>query len=133
MRDCKLCLLTKEDGAFYASNRSACKDCVKTRVRKYRETNIESVREYDRRRFHEDPERKQYSYTRSKAYRLKEPVKYRAHSAVSNAVRDGRLTKLPCEVCGSSFAEAHHDDYTKPLDVRWLCKVHHERWHHTHG
>lgn len=37
--------------------------------------------------------------------------------------------KQPCEVCGAEKSEAHHDDYTKPLSVRWLCRSHH-RLHH---
>jgi hypothetical protein len=52
------------------------------------------------------------------------PEKRAAHIAVGNAVRDGRLVKLPCEVCGAK-AQAHHDDYSKPLEVRWLCPPHH--------
>lgn len=51
------------------------------------------------------------------------PEKYRAHNAVSNAVRDGYLVRpLFCEECGSGVRiQAHHDDYSKPLEVRWLC------------
>lgn len=55
--------------------------------------------------------------------------KYHAHYAVAAAVKDGRLTRLPCEVCGAQPAEAHHDDYLKPLDVRWLCSAHHHGFH----
>lgn len=42
------------------------------------------------------------------------------------AIRLGILVCRPCEVCGKTKVEAHHDDYDKPLDVRWLCKDHHE-------
>jgi hypothetical protein len=41
----------------------------------------------------------------------------------------GRLIRQPCEVCGEKKVEAHHDDYDKPLDVRWLCKAHHTDVH----
>jgi hypothetical protein len=41
------------------------------------------------------------------------------------AVRAGKLTRQPCERCGDPKADAHHEDYSKPLDVRWLCRKHH--------
>lgn len=48
----------------------------------------------------------------------------------AEAVRDGRLTKKPCEVCGTEEkVEAHHEDYSKPLDVMWLCFKHHRERH----
>ena len=37
----------------------------------------------------------------------------------------GKLIARPCQVCGSSEVEAHHDNYDKPLDVKWLCRRHH--------
>jgi hypothetical protein len=47
-----------------------------------------------------------------------------------NAICSGLLIKKPCEVCGvNEKVEAHHDDYTKPLEVRWLCKAHHQEHH----
>lgn len=52
-----------------------------------------------------------------------------AHSLVYSAIKCGRLSKQPCEVCGAEPAEAHHDDYNKPLKVRWLCKQCHSEWH----
>jgi hypothetical protein len=34
----------------------------------------------------------------------------------------GKLTPEPCESCGSEEAEKHHEDYSQPLEVRWLCR-----------
>lgn len=52
----------------------------------------------------------------------------KARSDLNHYMRDKKLERQPCEVCGQK-AEAHHDDYDKPLDVRWLCFNHH-RAHH---
>ncbi|MCK5605415.1 hypothetical protein KAR91_26220 [Candidatus Pacearchaeota archaeon] len=53
-----------------------------------------------------------------------------ASNAVNNAVRDGRLKKLPCSVCGKAKGvEGHHEDYSKPLEVNWLCMKHHNKLH----
>lgn len=52
----------------------------------------------------------------------------KARSDLNHHMRDKGLERQPCEVCGTK-AEAHHDDYDKPLDVRWLCFKHH-RAHH---
>lgn len=46
-----------------------------------------------------------------------------------NAIRDGKLTPMPCEVCGKQKAQGHHEDYSKPLDVIWLCTRHHQDRH----
>lgn len=54
---------------------------------------------------------------------------HRARRAVRTAIEAGRLERQPCEVCGIGPAHAHHDDYRKPLDVRWLCPTHHREHH----
>lgn len=43
--------------------------------------------------------------------------------------KKGEIEVKPCEVCGAAHAEKHHDDYSKPKDVRWLCRPHHLQWH----
>lgn len=63
------------------------------------------------------------------AYREMFPEKHKAHKAVETALLFGRLVKQPCEVCGNKKSQAHHDDYSKRLDVRWLCPSHHNELH----
>jgi len=53
------------------------------------------------------------------------PQKYQARQEVLKALRKGIITKKSCEICGAIKVEAHHDDYGKPLKVRWLCPKHH--------
>lgn len=65
------------------------------------------------------------SYTKSPELRVHHKARWLVHRALEN----GTLSRRPCEVCGASPAEAHHDDYTKPLAVRWLCHRHHVEHH----
>lgn len=56
-----------------------------------------------------------------------------AANRVATAIRTGMLKRQPCEACGKKRVVAHHDDYSKPLDVRWLCKGCHKRHHNKFG
>jgi len=145
---CRRCDTEKPISEFYAHERmldghlNICKTCVKFRVKKHRSEN-DSVREYDKWRYWNDPNRMEYSkkqrkkwyeqnkekaFETAKKYIEKNPEKRKAHIMVNNAVRDGRLVRQGCEVCGEK-SHAHHDDYSKPLEVRWLCATHHMRLH----
>lgn len=55
-------------------------------------------------------------------------VKIRARARAKMAVRRGTIEKKPCEVCGAD-AEMHHQDYSKPLEITWLCPEHHRQRH----
>lgn len=61
-------------------------------------------------------------------YRARYPEKNRAHNMVHMAQRAGRVVRQGCEICGSP-AEAHHENYARPLDVKWLCRRHHQEHH----
>jgi ribosomal protein S27AE len=105
-----------------------CKDCTRKDAKENRGKNIDYYRAYDRARGN----RQSPEY--NKEYRKRFPLKYKAHVVTGNAVRDGKLVKQPCEVCGASdLVAAHHDDYAKPLEVRWLCYPHHAQWHAENG
>jgi hypothetical protein len=63
------------------------------------------------------------TYRRVNHWRFKNLGRARAQSAVANAVRDHDLERKPCEICGTDFRVcAFHDDYSKPLKVRWRCR-----------
>lgn len=104
-----------------------CKDCTKRRVRRRARTNP-SVQEYDRERA-KRPNVKSRISRNSDTWNRKNPEAYKAHYLVGNAVRDKRLIKEPCLFCGCDKVHAHHRDYSKPLDVIWLCPKCHHRLH----
>lgn len=56
-------------------------------------------------------------------------IKRIAHLAVKRAIARGVMQRKPCEVCAATPAEAHHSDYSKPLEVQWLCTTHHNERH----
>lgn len=65
-----------------------------------------------------------------RAWMARNPEKVKAICAANNALRDGRLTRKPCEVCGAARSvHKHHEDYSKPLEVRWLCSKCHREIH----
>jgi hypothetical protein len=126
---CRKCKQPKTPNDFYEGVKSRCKECHKTAVAaRYRETGGRV--EYEKER-EKSPERKEFKKRALQDHRAKNPLKYKARTAVGNAVRDGRLIKGPCEVCGTTKrVQAHHHDYSKPLDVRWLCFQHHREDEH---
>lgn len=49
-----------------------------------------------------------------------------ARSYLHIYVKRGMVKKRPCLICRDVNVEAHHEDYTRPLHVVWLCKSHHQ-------
>ena len=89
-------------------------------------TSRERQREYAKKYYQEHKEKKN---RQSREQYLKRPLEHNARSIVRYAIYTGKIVKQPCEICGVEPAEAHHDDYNKPLEVRWLCSSHHKEWH----
>lgn len=137
MKVCSSCGSSKPLSEFYKwklgkdGYRASCKSCTNKQnksssaknpeaalraKRKYKKVNVESVR------------------AQTQNYRDSNPIKREAHVAVQLALRNGTLGRKDCECCGAtSGVVAHHDDYSKPLDVRWLCNLHHKQWHNANG
>lgn len=88
---------------------------------------VELTRARDRERWHRDKEKRRKLIEK---YVKRYPEKTKARAAVARAVRAGVLVKQPCAVCGfGGRVHAHHNDYSKPLEVRWLCQAHHTEVH----
>jgi hypothetical protein len=108
-----------------------CIDCTKHDVAANHAAHREERSAYEAVRA-KDPHRrvKQSQYLRR--HRQRNPDKYKARTAVGNALRDGRLVRGPCRFCGTRVrVQAHHVDYSRPLEVLWECfKCHRE---HEHG
>lgn len=109
-KKCYKCKESKHNNQFYKNSskhdgyQSLCKACSRVR----------------------DKTRLPYLRRVVTAYYVKYPERGRAHTLVFNALKKGVLKKEECKVCGSKTnVEGHHKDYSKPLDVVWLCKVHH--------
>jgi len=69
------------------------------------------------------------NYKYKKLQKKRHPERVNARQRVYFALKNNRITKGVCEICGNEKVEAHHDDYSKPLEVRWLCRKHHIEFH----
>jgi hypothetical protein len=135
MKTCFKCNKEKQLNEFYKHHRMSdghlnkCKECTKSDSQKtyfkIQSTPELAIKERKRQRLKEQKRRiegKVKKYPR-KASRSK------ASDAVWNAITSGSIIKKPCQICGNTQVHAHHEDYSKPLDVTWLCIRHHNDRH----
>jgi hypothetical protein len=119
LKRCVNCGQLKPRGDFWRNCRasdglaSGCKSCIRAYKQEY----------------YKSEAGKATRQRSSETYAKKSPAHNRARSIVSAAKSSGRIFAGPCEVCGAERTHAHHDDYNKPLEVRWLCPMHHKEWH----
>lgn len=105
-----------------------CKACTKVDVQENYRRNVEYYRAYDKERT-QRPERRANKSRYAATYLRLHPERLRAHGRVKYEIERGRMVRKPCEMCGSPETEAHHPDYSKPLEVAWLCLRHHREVH----
>jgi hypothetical protein len=127
---CRQCDELKPLAEFYhyanGSPLHVCKNCHKDRMKLNRLTRVQE-RERQRAKTTEISERLRRNVSR---WRQRYPEGYRAHNAANNAVRVGKLTRQPCQICATTTnVHKHHRDYSRPLEVIWLCARCHSRAH----
>ena len=112
------------DGHF-----NKCKECTKKDV-KHHYYNVPGVAERYRAKQRAKKRGTNKDLTYQREYRKRNKVKTAAQQLVSRKLTNPGA----CEECESTRRiEGHHDDYSKPLDVRWLCAVCHKQWHAANG
>jgi predicted ABC-class ATPase len=131
MKRCFKCNREKPITEFYKHSGMAdghlgkCKDCTKADMAKDYIIHRDRIVAYEKTRT-KDPNRRKKRIVYQREMRLREVEKYKARQIAGNAVRNGRLIKKPCSVKGcNNKSQMHHDDYSKPLKITWLCRKHH--------
>lgn len=132
-KTCFKCLSVKPISEYYSHKQMAdghlnkCKDCTKNDSwkRRHLSGSREKVLAYDR-----DRGNRQTSEYRQE-FRSRKPVESKARHTLGNAVRDGKVNRPErCEHCHQKgVMHGHHYDYSKPLDVVWLCPACHRQLH----
>jgi hypothetical protein len=130
LKKCFKCGETKPLDEFYRhkmmtdGHLGKCKECTKADVHANYINNPDKRREYESTRRKTDS-RKAKRLVYAKTSMARYPERAKARQASNNATRDGKLIPMPCAVCGDPMVQGHHEDYSKPLEVTWLCFKHH--------
>ena len=138
---CKSCQTEKDESEFYVSDKHHCKACKREQSKNNRLKNAEYYKEYDRNRPNkkervqmcklykdrlrkDNPEKYDEVYHGiRKRYRKNHAEENKAQNKLNEALRAGKIVRPnKCVVCQKECKpQAHHYDYSKPLDVMWLC------------
>lgn len=136
MKFCNTCSAEKGDSDFHKRKASIdglaarCKSCQ----REYDNKRLRDPKRMEMRRDYQRTEKGKDAHNKAtKKWVEKNEIKRACHILIGNALRDGRLTRGRCEICGAHDVNGHHDDYAYPMKVRWLCDTHHNEWHRING
>lgn len=148
MKKCLKCKCEYQIGFFYKVGKyynSYCKKCLvkenyKNVFKRFGTNNLRKtpyakhLREVDKKwqakRRKENPVWKSED---SKEYNKNNPEKAIAYKEFHSAIRKGILKKEKCRDCERIDVHGHHPDYLKPLEVIWLCPIHHKLEHQKIG
>lgn len=131
IRKCKVCnVILNSENTYKRPAALLCKKHYNEyNLQRLRKNGYKAMKEYDSKR-NKTPERKKQFRETAKKMSLKYPEKQRARLLTAYAVRIGTLIKKPCIICGELKVEAHHEDYTKPMEIIWFCRKHHSIHHY---
>ncbi len=95
--------------------------------REYREKNRKKIREYNKE--YNKIWRKNNGYHNEYKWIKNNKTKVNAEKILEYAITKGKIERKPCAICGEKKTHAHHPNYSKPLEVIFLCPVHHKEIH----
>jgi len=133
-KKCRRCLTEKRLDDFYGWKPSVCKDCHRKNDKERYEKRKKYFSKYKAKWYSIPKNQKRHSLI-SRKYAItwlkKHPKERKAYSQFHYALYSGKLYKpKQCSQCGErKKIEAHHPDYTKPLEVIWLCRSCHKILH----
>jgi ribosomal protein S27AE len=119
---CRHCSKPFEPKAWHVTSRDyRCLPCKRERQNALNASKGEALRHESRAAY----QRRKSYYAAYWAAKSADPLhrqKRAARRKVATEIEAGRLSRGLCEACGAAKTDAHHHDYDKPLDVRWLCR-----------
>ena len=136
----KRCRKCGERGPFYKAKSSTdgmmsmCVSCHLAVVKKWSTSEHgKKMRDDSIKKHKSGPDgRKRQARTMAK-HRARNPEKAKARNAIASAISSGAMERpTRCSVNNSNChgeIQAHHEDYSRPLDVIWLCRFHHLEVH----
>ncbi|USL89278.1 homing endonuclease [Bacillus phage vB_BceH_LY2] len=101
--------------------------------KEWQRKNKDKLAQYQKKYFESDKGiQKRREATNRYRFKPENKIKEEARMLVKKAISEGELVRPDyCSKCGvEAYVECHHKDYTKPLEVDWLCKPCHEEEHH---
>jgi hypothetical protein len=150
MKTCKICQISKEikeypvEKKMKDGTRNICRNCTRINHKIFRTKHIEAIRQKDRnnnstgwriesqKKYLKTDKGKKSRYNANQKYKEKNKHKIFAQQVAFRAYKKGLIKQRPCQLCGSlDNIQMHHEDYSQPLIVVWLCTQHHKDQHPT--
>lgn len=107
--------------------RWACSVCEKINDKSYRNWS------FDEQRLYMEKFKRKYNGERdnslAKKYYRKNEEKVKCRQLLSSKLKNGSIKRGKCVICNKENAEAHHNNYNKPFEVIWFCRLHHRLYH----
>lgn len=99
--------------------------------RRKNDKKVREARRIEKAKYRKKPDVKKKLKQKMKEYRANpdNAIKIKCNNAFNRAIKKGEIERQPCEKCGKPDALGHHDDYSEPLEVRWMCDEHHQEYH----
>lgn len=125
MKECFKCNVVKPLSDFYKHSQMTdghlgkCKVCNR----------IDAAKQLEKNKLNPEWLEKEKERVRKKQMAKKGDERTLLYADVGRKIKSGEIAKKPCEVCGKEKTQGHHEDYSKPHDLVWLCVRHHQDRH----